>query len=202
MPGTSDQCGRADICSLGGRKFLGGSLAPILTGPSDIDPARSRPKDAGPTACLRTMVYRGRGARMCKVLLVDDEPDVRESLSIELASLGHDVIAAPDGVEALSWLTARQPNVPCVVLLDLRMPRMDGWDFLQRLRSKPEWTRLPVVVLSATLKRGCHAPVLPAQAFWQKPPQEEQIQSLHRYCDRHHPSGVASVAHERDRFVS
>ena len=138
---------------------------------------------------------------MCKVLLVDDEADVRESLSLELASLGHDVIAARDGLEALSWLKAKRSDAPCVVLLDLRMPCMDGWDFLQRLRGEPNWTHLPVVVLSATLKRGCHAPVLPAQAFWQKPPQEEQILNLQRYCERHHPP-AASVAQERDKFVS
>jgi CheY-like chemotaxis protein len=73
-------------------------------------------------------------------------------------------------------------------LLDLRMPVMDGWDFLRALRATPRWADVAVIVLSATVKRDAPAPVLPAKAFWSKPPHTELIVKIHKYCDRHRDS--------------
>jgi CheY-like chemotaxis protein len=70
------------------------------------------------------------------------------------------------------------------------MPTMDGWDFLEYLRKEKDWARLPVVVLSAALRRGEPRPVLKAQAFWSKPPLEQDIQNIYRYCEVHRQSGV------------
>jgi CheY-like chemotaxis protein len=138
---------------------------------------------------------------MCKILVVDDESDVREGLCIELASLGHDVVAAGNGLEALHWLGVKPTERPCMVLLDLRMPTMDGWDFIEHLRSDPDFATLPVIVLSATLKRGSHAPVISAQAFWQKPPTALNIENIDHYCAQHRGSGFLSRGEPRASHV-
>jgi|SRR3954463_8019158 CheY-like chemotaxis protein len=81
------------------------------------------------------------------VLLVDDDSSVRESLTEVLEAEGHRVIAAENGLRALALL--RGGVRPSVVLLDVMMPVMDGWDFrLQQLRD-PELLLIPVVVVTA-----------------------------------------------------
>lgn len=122
---------------------------------------------------------------MCKILVVDDEADVREAMSEELGALGHQVFVAQDGQAALRWLADRGARPACLILLDLRMPRMDGWDFLERLRKQSDWIDLPVVVLSAALRRGEPHPVVRAQAFWPKPPLEKEIHNISQYCEVH-----------------
>jgi CheY-like chemotaxis protein len=93
---------------------------------------------------------------MAKVLVVDDEPAIRLLLQAILAQEGHDVETAADGVEAL---TAVQADLPDVVLLDLAMPNMDGWHFLEELRNVGLRSRVRVIIVSATsdddsLERG------------------------------------------------
>jgi CheY-like chemotaxis protein len=93
---------------------------------------------------------------MAKVLVVDDEPAIRLLLQAILAQEGHDVETAADGVEAL---TAVRAELPDVVLLDLAMPNMDGWHFLEELRNLGLRSRLRVIIVSATadddsLERG------------------------------------------------
>jgi CheY-like chemotaxis protein len=136
---------------------------------------------------------------MCKILVIDDERDVREFLCEELASFGHEVVGAANGGDALNWLSAQQPDHPCLLVLDLLMPIMDGWDFLKSLRVHKDWAKLPVIVLSATLKRGSYPPVLPAQAFWQKPPPAEKFHNIHRYCALHRDPGSASPGPQREK---
>src|SRR4051794_18478515 len=81
------------------------------------------------------------------VLLVDDDGSVRESLTELLEADGYRVVAAENGLRALALLRAGVR--PSVVLLDIMMPEMDGWDFrLQQLRD-PELALIPVVVVSA-----------------------------------------------------
>ena len=84
---------------------------------------------------------------MAKVLVVDDEPAIRLLLQAILAQEGHDVEAAADGVEALR---AVQAELPDVVLLDLAMPNMDGWHFLEELRNLGLRSRVRVIIVSAT----------------------------------------------------
>ena len=83
---------------------------------------------------------------MAKILLVDDHPDTCEALERFLEAAGHDVQCAPNGREAL---TEVMNNLPDVILLDLRMPEMDGPSFLEVVRSYLRLRSLPVVVLTA-----------------------------------------------------
>ena len=61
---------------------------------------------------------------MCFILIVDDHDDVRGAVSTALREVGHEVELATDGDEALSWLNANAEKPPCLIILDLRMPKM------------------------------------------------------------------------------
>ncbi|MGC4000520.1 MAG: response regulator [Anaeromyxobacter sp.] len=83
---------------------------------------------------------------MACVLVVDDEADIRQAVSEILADEGYVVVGARDGAEALAQARAAHPSL---VLLDLMMPRMNGWEFREAQRQDPELAKIPVVVLSA-----------------------------------------------------
>lgn len=87
------------------------------------------------------------------ILVVDDDPDIREALSSVLEEEGYRVATATNGREALDWLHRSEP--PCILLLDLMMPVMNGWEFIEQL--KTEGGRLastPVCVVSAFADRA------------------------------------------------
>ena len=91
--------------------------------------------------------YRGRdggGDGADHVLIVEDDPATREVLRRSLAKQGWAVAEAPNGRVGLERIRER---VPALVLLDLQMPEMDGFEFLEELRTDPEWTRVPPVVV-------------------------------------------------------
>src|SRR5437879_3286363 len=101
------------------------------------------PEDGAPVA----FVCAGRESHMAKVLVVDDEPAIRLLLQAILAQEGHDVDTAADGVDALS---AVERELPDVILLDLAMPNMDGWHFLEELRNLGLRSRVRVIIVTAT----------------------------------------------------
>ncbi|MBC8132351.1 MAG: response regulator [Deltaproteobacteria bacterium] len=82
------------------------------------------------------------------ILVVDDDFDIREVLCEILTSEGYRVVDAANGSDALSRLRGDGP--PSLVLLDLRMPVMDGYEFLKRRDADPVLRGIPVIVLSAT----------------------------------------------------
>jgi len=85
---------------------------------------------------------------MARVLVVDDEPDLRELLRVSLSLIGHEVTVAADGPEGLGAARGQRPGV---VVLDVMMPGMDGWTVLASLKSDPdpEVAMIPVVMLTA-----------------------------------------------------
>jgi CheY-like chemotaxis protein len=91
------------------------------------------------------------------ILVVDDDDVNRVTLCEVLAEEGYQVLAAVDGLAALELLE-RGPR-PGLILLDLIMPRMSGWELLTRLAAEPRWSSLPVFVLSASTPGE---PLLPA----------------------------------------
>src|SRR3954469_17329062 len=93
---------------------------------------------------------------MALVLVVDDEPDVRLVPRVVLSSAGHQVIEAESGEDALAHLEAEL--APDAVLLDVRMPGIDGWEVLRRLRSDTDGPVVPVVVFTAHLRARDDAP--------------------------------------------
>lgn len=81
------------------------------------------------------------------VMVVDDDPSARELMRHEIGLLGHAVVLAAGGAEALAMLDAERPSA---VILDLMMPDIDGFEVLEALRAHPEWSRLPVFVWTVT----------------------------------------------------
>ena len=80
------------------------------------------------------------------VLVVDDEPHVRDLYVDVLREAGHSVTVASDGVDALS--TLRDGRIPCVVLADVRMPRMDGFELSIAVGRDPNLSSVPVVLVT------------------------------------------------------
>ena len=80
-----------------------------------------------------------------RILVVDDDVEIRQLLGEELRDLGHESIYAADGEHALSLVQRERPDL---ILLDLRLPRDDGFSVLERLRTIPEAASIPVIVFS------------------------------------------------------
>jgi CheY-like chemotaxis protein len=86
------------------------------------------------------------------VLLVEDEEDLREMMREALELNGYLVVTAREGADALEKL-GRLENV-CLILLDLLMPGMNGWDFFESVRKRPELASVPVIVHSSAADRA------------------------------------------------
>lgn len=129
------------------------------------------------------------------VLIVEDDPDVRETLSEILDEEGYRVECAADGREALEHL--RNGPRPKLILLDLMLPGMDGWEFRRRQRQDPALASIPVAVLSGIGDMGLHADYLDAVEYFPKPfDLQALITSVGHYCrtKTHRTSGEASAA--------
>lgn len=118
----------------------------------------------------------------CRVLVVDDDDDIRSLLRELLEEFGHyQVSEAANGAEALA-LIRRSAQKPELILLDLMMPVMNGFELARRLRADPETASIPVVVISATATRS-DAKDLGSVAFLPKPFRAEALLStVGNYC--------------------
>jgi CheY-like chemotaxis protein len=83
---------------------------------------------------------------MAYVLIIDDDPDIRQALALILESEGYEVSTASDGLSGLELLRVRLPDA---VILDLMMPRMSGWELREVLERDPLLARIPQIVISA-----------------------------------------------------
>lgn len=119
-----------------------------------------------------------------RVLVVDDDPDIRETLVEVLQESGFEAVGASDGVEALQQL--RDPEDRwCVVLLDLTMPNMDGRAFRAEQLRDPQLSPIPVVVVSATADLESTSEELQVAAHVTKPVAlTDLVQLVSRFCDR------------------
>jgi CheY-like chemotaxis protein len=81
-----------------------------------------------------------------RILIVEDDPDVRSALAEAMAEVGAAVDVAGDGLEALEQL--RNGARPAVILLDLRLPRLAGDEFLREMRADPRFEHLPVITMT------------------------------------------------------
>lgn len=84
-----------------------------------------------------------------RVLVIDDDLPIRGMLAAALHQHGYQVLLAGDGAEGQRALTIHHPNV---VLLDLAMPDVNGWDFLQRLQETGHLGKIPIIVVSAHVR--------------------------------------------------
>jgi DNA-binding response OmpR family regulator len=83
---------------------------------------------------------------MTKILVAEDDMDIRELIALSLGYAGYDVISASDGQQAVDLAFEEKPDL---ILLDLRMPRLSGYEALEQIKARPGLERVPVVILSA-----------------------------------------------------
>jgi CheY-like chemotaxis protein len=83
---------------------------------------------------------------MAKILIAEDERDIRDLVSFTLRFAGHEVVAVANGEEAVE--AARQV-MPDLILMDVRMPRMTGYEACEKMKAEPQIADIPVVFLSA-----------------------------------------------------
>ena len=117
------------------------------------------------------------------VLVVDDYTDTRDAIVGMLQAKGFDVGGAPSGPDALDMLQAGLR--PCVMLLDVRMPGMDGWEVWERLRAHRELAQTAVVILSAEAADSARAQRVGIREFLRKPVHGlELVSAVERHCNR------------------
>ena len=91
-----------------------------------------------------------------RILLVDDDGDLREGVAEALEASGHAVVRAANGKEALAAL--RDGELLGVILLDLGMPVMNGWQFCKQQKGDPALARIPVIAMSAAVSKDPSSP--------------------------------------------
>ena len=111
---------------------------------------------------------------MARILLIDDDPGLREALGMALEDAGHDVVLASDGREGLLRLAEGRA---AVVVSDVNMPRMDGFTFIKNLREQEAYRDIPIIVLSTEgqdkdIETGL---TLGANLYMVKPAQPEKM---------------------------
>jgi CheY-like chemotaxis protein len=116
-----------------------------------------------------------------RILVVEDDPALRTTLTEVLADAGYDVASATDGKDALAQLGGRAP--PSIILLDLAMPVMDGWAFREAQKRDPRIASIPTVILSGSLSEPGALDGLGADAALAKPFELARlIETLKRFC--------------------
>jgi CheY-like chemotaxis protein len=121
------------------------------------------------------------------VLVVDDEPAVRQMFEDILSGEGSEVVSAVDGRAALDLLN--DGTQPCVILLDLMMPRMNGWQFAEELHADPALRELPLAVVAANPRFKPDAERLGARRWLGKPVDiDELLATVDDLCLAGHPA--------------
>lgn len=128
------------------------------------------------------------------ILVVDDDPDILDAMVFVLEQAGYRVATAADGAEALARL--RGGAAPCLVLLDLMMPVLDGWQLLGELAREPALAAIPVVVLTGAGAAARSATSLGARSILEKPVSlDALLATVERYCGSA-PAGQGGSAGE------
>ena len=131
------------------------------------------------------------------ILIVEDDFDTREMVMSFLATAGFHVVAAEDGLEALHLLRTvqhRAPDVPCLVLLDLSMPRLGGPEFRRAQLGDPNVAGVPVAVMSGATDAAARARGLGAVATLTKPLDFDALLGVvRRHCAPRRPKGELAL---------
>jgi signal transduction histidine kinase len=146
---------------------------------------------------------RGRANRLdgskSWVLLVEDDRAIREPLSVLLRGEGYEVSLAENGQEALRKL--RTERTPDIIVLDLRMPVMDGWEFRAKQKQDPVFGLVPVVAISAD--GSAQAVTMSADAYLRKPlDPTELLQTIERILSEREWRQMSARLEEAERLAS
>ncbi len=91
-------------------------------------------------------VTSGVGSHTDRILIVDDSPDILSITEAILFSAGYEVIAYTNGLIALQIMALMPPDL---IILDITMPQIDGYEMTRRIRSNPQWDNIPILLFSA-----------------------------------------------------
>jgi CheY-like chemotaxis protein len=114
-----------------------------------------------------------------RILVIEDELDLLFPIAELLKDEGYEVLAASDGAEAMRYLREEKPDL---VILDLSMPRMSGWEFSGFKRDDPQIADIPVILLSGNRDIEKHAQELGAVAWLAKPLQGAALVETVKRC--------------------
>ena len=116
-----------------------------------------------------------------KILVVEDSSTIRKVISITLSQKGYEIIEAGDGLEALSRLNESKPDL---ILLDIILPKMDGYQILSIIRENPEFKYIPVIMLTSKdgIINKVKGKVAGSSAYLTKPFDPAQlVETIERY---------------------
>jgi CheY-like chemotaxis protein len=139
----------------------------------------------------RAPTKAGAMASDYRILIVENDESLREGAAELLEENGYEVVSAEDGVEGLDLLRRMDPaKLPALILLDLWMPRMDGWQFKAELKRVPAFARIPIVVFTAD-RLSEDVLSIGADDYVVKPPDVEALLTTVEYfCQRPHPAAA------------
>jgi two-component system KDP operon response regulator KdpE len=120
-------------------------------------------------------------ARRAKIMIVDDDPALRQALNLRLRANSYETVAACDGYSALALAQKEHPDL---ILLDLGLPAGDGFAVMRHLQQFPALAAIPVIVLTARDPQANEKPTLEsgAVAFFQKPADNDELLEVIRVC--------------------
>lgn len=115
-----------------------------------------------------------------QVLLIDDSPTVRKIIEVALRRAGYEVTAYEDPVEALGALVRGEVPAPALAIVDVGLPRLDGYDVIRQVRAHPQFQHLPIIVISARdgILDRIKARLVGANAYLVKPFKERDLRAL------------------------
>ena len=174
--GTTFQIRLPDESRDAGSERGGGDEAAVLDGeppPDERDESQSRAANGGKRAVEsdEEAADRGEAGGPDTILVVDDDPDVRDLLSRVVERAGFEVETAADGDEGLEMARRMQPTA---ITLDVKMPGMDGWTFLSELTDDSEVADIPVVLVTMVDERS-HGVAVEADHYMTKPVEREKL---------------------------
>jgi len=124
------------------------------------------------------------------ILIVDDDPDILDGITLILEDEPYRLATARDGKQCVAMV---KQEVPDLLILDLLMPRMDGWGVIREMRSEPRYADVPIMILSTVVEDASRRRyeletglAMDVQAYIQKPAKPvELLQNIERLLQRH-----------------
>lgn len=122
-----------------------------------------------------------------RILVVDDDQSIRELLSLHLSAAGYEVQVAADGIAA-GYLVLKAP--PDLIITDVNMPHMDGFQFVQAIKSDPSLPPIPVIFLTSVEDGDARGKELGAVGYVTKPVRADRLLAL---VAQHVPGGAIPI---------
>ena len=167
-----------------------------------------RNSSAAPTACDSRDPGEGKNQNMATVLLVDDSAVIRQGLGLALVQSGFEVLFAADGEQALELARRASPDL---ILLDLFLPKLNGWEVIKALKKVPLTAKIPVIVVTSLAQSEAKLGRADISGFFEKAKldlirgSEELIRVVGntlRTAVRHHAATTADAAAWTPRAVA